>query len=66
MEELEKLRQSVNVLKAQVSYLRESSQKVEKAVEDVSVDLDAFIDVFGQYQERTDKRLDRIEKHVGL
>lgn len=65
-EELKKLRQSVSVLKAQMSYMRESTQKVEKAVEDVSIDLDAFIDVFSQYQERIDKRLDRLEKHVGF
>lgn len=65
-DELKKLRQSVNVLKAQMSYMRESTQKAEKAIEDVSVDLDAFIDVYVADQKKVEERLERLEKHVGL
>ncbi|MFP4089445.1 MAG: hypothetical protein ACLFT3_04010 [Cyclobacteriaceae bacterium] len=45
-EELNKLRKSVNLLKAQVNFFREGAQRVENAVEDMSQNLDAFIKIY--------------------
>ncbi len=72
-EEIEKLRQSirkvemkVNAVDAKVGFLRDSTSELKESVKDMALDFDAFIEVYNTIQERTDKRLDRLEKHVGL
>ena len=65
-EELKKIRQSINVLQAKVSFQREAAQAVEKAVEDLSHDFDGFIEAFDAIQQRNEERFKRIEKHIGL
>lgn len=65
-EQLKKIRQSINVLQAKVSYQREAAQAVEKAVEDLSIEFDGFIEVFSDVQQRNEERFERIEKHIGL
>ena len=65
-EQLKKIRQSINVLQAKVSYQREAAQAVEKAVENLSIEFDGFIEVFGDVQQRNEERFERIEKHIGL
>lgn len=55
-EQLKKIRQSINVLQAKVSYQREASQAVEKAVEDLAHDFDGFIEAFDAIQQRNEDR----------
>jgi len=45
-EELNTLHKSVNLLKAQLSYLREGAQRAESALEDICTDLDAFVEIY--------------------
>jgi len=66
MEELRKLKQSVAMANAKISYLSDGFKELKDQFETIGHDLDAFIDVFEITQDKVEKRLDRIEKHVGL
>lgn len=63
-EELKKIRQSINVLQAKVSFQREASQAVEKAVEDLAQDMDSFIEAFDAIQQRNEERFRRVEQRL--
>ena len=65
-EELEKLRRSVNVAEAKIAYLKEGVDGLGQAFKDISADLDAFITVYEEVQQRNEERFARLEKHVGL
>lgn len=45
MHEIQKLRRSINVVDAKVSYLREGFDQREKAVKEMNSDFDVFINV---------------------
>ncbi|WKN44718.1 hypothetical protein [Tunicatimonas pelagia] len=64
MEELNKLRRSVNLMKAQMSYLRDHVIKLDETVQQVGDDLDAFIDVYTLDMKKVSQRLDAIEKRL--
>ena len=66
MEELHKLRQSINVANAKISYLSEGFKDLKDSFETISTDLDAFIQVYEISQQKVEERLQRLEKHVGL
>ena len=51
---------------AKIAFLRDGFNDLSQAFQDISADLDAFIEVYSTNQKRVDERLDRIEKHVGL
>lgn len=48
MEELKKLKQSVNVANAKISHLIEGIKDLKNSFETIRDDLDTFIDVFEQ------------------
>jgi len=62
MEELRKLKQSVAMANAKISYLSEGFKELKDQFETVGHDLD----VFEMTQEKVESGLKRIEKHVEL
>ena len=66
MEELHKLRQSIKIANAKISYLSEGFKDLEDSFETISTDLDAFVQVYEISQQKVEERLQRLEKHVGL
>ena len=65
-EELKKLRRSVNVAEAKTTSFKEGVDGLGEAFQDISADLDGFIEAFNAIQERNEERFKRIEKHIGL
>ena len=65
-EELKKLRQSLQMLQAKMEFQRENSQAMSDIVEQMGYDLDAFITIYNDTQQRNDERLSRLEKPTGL
>ena len=66
MEELQRLKKSINLANAKISYLSQGFQELEVHFEDISSDLDAFVNIYEASQNKVDERLDKIEKHIGL
>ena len=65
-EELKKLRQSIQMLQTKMEFQRENSQAMSDIVEQMGHDLDAFITIYNDTQQRNEERLSRLESHVGL
>lgn len=65
-EAIKNLQRSMKVVQAKVAFLKEGVDGLNTAVDDMSADLDIFVDVYNESQQRNEDRLDRIEKHVGL
>ncbi|MGB3588527.1 MAG: hypothetical protein WBA23_18415 [Tunicatimonas sp.] len=65
-EELNKLRRSVKMLEAKSASFKEGVDGLHNAFEVFSTDLDAFINVYNETQQRNEERLNRLEKHLGL
>ena len=65
-EELKKLRRSVNVAEAKIAFLKEGVDGLGEAFKDISADLDDFITIYSETQQRNEERFERIEKHIGL
>jgi hypothetical protein len=66
MEELQKLKKSMALANAKISYLSDGFKELKEQFEAIGEDLDAFIDVFETSQQKINDRLKRIERHVGL
>ena len=65
-EELKKLRKSVQMLEAKMKYHHENARAMKDIVKEMGKDLDAFINVYSETQQRNEDRLERIERYVGL
>ncbi|MEM6843385.1 MAG: hypothetical protein AAF632_14250 [Bacteroidota bacterium] len=65
MEELNNLRKSVNLMKAQMGYLRDHIIKLDETVQQVGDNLDSFIEVYTLDMKKVNQRLDAIEKRLG-
>lgn len=66
MEELQRLKKSINLANAKISYLSQGFQDLKVHFDDISSDLDAFVDIYEDSQNKVDERLSKIEKHIGL
>ncbi|MEM8894911.1 MAG: hypothetical protein AAGC88_10060 [Bacteroidota bacterium] len=66
MEELKQLKQSVNVASAQIGFLSQGFKALQENFQDISSDLDAFIEVYEASQRKIDVRLNKIEEHIGI
>lgn len=65
-EELKKLKRSVNVAEARIAFSKEGVDGPGEAFKDISADLDDFITVYSETQQRNEERFERTEKHIGL
>ena len=61
-EEIKKLKRSVNLVDAKLSFMHEQFGELTTLFKDVVHDVDALADVVGDHEER----LVKLEKHVGL
>ena len=66
MEELRKLRKSINVANAKISYLSDGFKDLKESFNSITHDLDLFIEVYETNQSDVEKRLSKLEKHLGL
>lgn len=66
MEELQRLMKSINLANDKMRYLGQGFQDLKVHFEDISSDLDAFINIYEASQNKVNERLDKIEKHIGL
>jgi len=66
MEELRNLRKSINVANAKISYLSDGFKDLKESFESITQDLDLFIEVYETNQSDVEKRLSKLEKHLGL
>ncbi|MEM9833467.1 MAG: hypothetical protein AAF944_22740 [Bacteroidota bacterium] len=53
-EELKKLRKSVKMLEAKMEFHHENAKAMKDIVEEMGSDLDAFIDVYNDVQQRNE------------
>lgn len=61
-QEIKKLKRSVNLVNAKLSFMHEQFGELKTLFEDVVVDVDTLADVVGDHEER----LAKIEKHLNL
>ena len=61
-EEIKKLKSSINLVDAKLSFMHEQFGELKMLFKDVVADVDAIADLVGDHEERIRK----LEKHVGL
>ena len=61
-EEIKKLKRSVNLVDAKLSFMHEQFGELKTLFKDVVADVDALADVVGNHEER----LAKIEKHLNI
>lgn len=66
MEQLRQLRHSVDLANSRIDSLNEGVRELKDHFEDITHDLNTFIDVYEASQNKVDTRLTRIEEHIGL
>lgn len=61
-EEIKKLKRSINLVDAKLSFMHEQFGELKTLFKDVVHDVDALADMVGDHEER----LTKLEKHIGL